>query len=613
VEAPGNYIYTVLGSTPCVDAQATVSVSINEQPDSGANGSIDLCTSSAPTDLFTALGGSPDAGGSWNGPTGPTGATFVPGTNLPGTYTYTLPGTTPCIAATAEVQVLVSDQPSAGSNTVIDLCSSPVQPLVLFDALESSPTANGSWTGPSGQAHGATFTAGTDTPGDYTYTVSATAPCTTATSILTINVVQAPNAGTGSPIAICENSPIADPTVWLSDDPDAGGVWTGPNGQPLTTVDPASAVSGNYTYTVVGTAPCPSDNSVVALTVNTLPDAGSDAVLSGCSDAASTDLFGLLGPQAQSGGSWTGPAGGSSGTFVPGVSPQGTYTYVVPGTAACLGTVDSAVVDVTVFPLPQPLVQVSPSRGCAPLSVEFTSTGVQGQVVASWSFGDGSTSTGYPSTDHLYDTGGSFDVSLSVTDDNGCTASVSIADAVLVSNGPSAAFTASPARIGLDSPVIDVSHDPQADVIYTWTVDDSLIVGGASFSHIVDPPELGPHTICLLATDTLGCSNEECFDFLLEDGLTIHVPNSFTPDGDGLNDLFLPVILNVRDSSYSFTIFDRWGAELFNSSIPGEGWTGAFRNQGEIVAQGVYVWRLTAQDVFTAERKEMIGSVTLLK
>jgi gliding motility-associated-like protein len=111
----------------------------------------------------------------------------------------------------------------------------------------------------------------------------------------------------------------------------------------------------------------------------------------------------------------------------------------------------------------------------------------------------------------------------------------------------------------------------------------------------------------------LGCSNEECALILLEDGLNIHVPNAFTPDGDGINDIFFPVVLNARDETYSFTIFDRWGAEVYTTEALDQGWNGAYRNQGETLSTGVFTWRLTAQDIFTADRREIVGSVTLIK
>lgn len=65
-------------------------------------------------------------------------------------------------------------------------------------------------------------------------------------------------------------------------------------------------VSGAYTYTVAGVAPCPSDQAIVTVSENTPPVAGADASLTVCSTSASTALFALL-VGAQAGGTWSGP------------------------------------------------------------------------------------------------------------------------------------------------------------------------------------------------------------------------------------------------------------------------------------------------------------------
>ncbi|MBK9762644.1 MAG: gliding motility-associated C-terminal domain-containing protein [Flavobacteriales bacterium] len=52
----------------------------------------------------------------------------------------------------------------------------------------------------------------------------------------------------------------------------------------------------------------------------------------------------------------------------------------------------------------------------------------------------------------------------------------------------------------------------------------------------------------------------------------MHVPNAFTPDGDGINDGFVPIFNLPWVDKYEFLIFDRWGERLFTSTTPGEVW-----------------------------------------
>ncbi|MCB0791653.1 MAG: hypothetical protein KDB97_07800, partial [Flavobacteriales bacterium] len=87
----GAYVYSV--SNGCLTAFAQVTVAINAAPDAGIDGNSNLCESSAPINLLAQLGGTPDAGGAWSGPSPVVGGQYDPATMTPGVYTYTVTGT----------------------------------------------------------------------------------------------------------------------------------------------------------------------------------------------------------------------------------------------------------------------------------------------------------------------------------------------------------------------------------------------------------------------------------------------------------------------------------------------------------------------------------------
>ena len=103
-------------------------------------------------------------------------------------------------------------------------------------------------------------------------------------------------------------------------------------------------------------------------------------------------------------------------------------------------------------------------------------------------------------------------------------------------------------------------------------------------------------------TDEINVLFENC-DFF------IYVPNTFTPDKDGLNDGFAPVIYG-EFTDYSFRIFDRWGEVIFESSTHGESWKGTYKN--EMVKTDVYVWKLIVKPKKDKEITQT-GKVTILK
>ena len=89
-------------------------VTIVPLSNAGTNESITLCSSDSPVNLFSLLGGAPQATGAWTGPSVLTGGnlgTFTPGVNIAGTYTYTVAGTAPCPNATANVDVIITPNP----------------------------------------------------------------------------------------------------------------------------------------------------------------------------------------------------------------------------------------------------------------------------------------------------------------------------------------------------------------------------------------------------------------------------------------------------------------------------------------------------------------------
>ncbi len=85
-----------------------------------------------------------------------------------------------------------------------------------------------------------------------------------------------------------------------------------------------------------------------------------------------------------------------------------------------------------------------------------------------------------------------------------------------------------------------------------------------------------------------GESRDSC-DVIFEDcKQVIWVPNAFTPNGDGTNDVFLPWVENVTD--YHLYIFNRWGELIFETHDPYKGWDGSYKG-GEAL-EGVYNWRI---------------------
>lgn len=394
VDPYGGYTYTLPGESSCPSVSALLSVQQPSTVSAGSNSTLILCTTSGVVDLFDALGGDPDPGGTWTGPGGaPHSSIFDPLVDPPGAYTYTVPcDPQPCTDPSATVVVTVNVPPNAGSNGTISVCSNAV-PFELFDELGGTPDPGGAWTGPGGAPASSTFTPGTSVQGVYTYTVLGAPPCANASATVTVTVVNAPNAGSGTSITTCSNAATFSLITRLGGTPQATGTWTGPSGAHGPTFVPGTDVPGTYTYTVSGAAPCAAAVATLEIAVQTAPSAGTNASSTVCSTSASFPLLGLLGGTPDGGGSWTAPGGAAfSGTFVPGTSTPGIYTYTVAGVPPCANATATVAVSVNTAPNAGTNAILTRCSNDAPFNL-FGSLGGSPSPGGTWT-GPGGASTG---------------------------------------------------------------------------------------------------------------------------------------------------------------------------------------------------------------------------
>ena len=94
----------------------------------------------------------------------------------------------------------------------------------------------------------------------------------------------------------------------------------------------------------------------------------------------------------------------------------------------------------------------------------------------------------------------------------------------------------------------------------------------------------------------------------------IYIPNVFSPNGDGVNDTFLPQS-NCTFQTYDFKVFDRWGSLIFQTNNETQGWNGTHRGSNAESAAYVYVLNYTMQDTTGAEvfPEKEVGTVSLVR
>jgi gliding motility-associated-like protein len=116
-------------------------------------------------------------------------------------------------------------------------------------------------------------------------------------------------------------------------------------------------------------------------------------------------------------------------------------------------------------------------------------------------------------------------------------------------------------------------------------------------------------------TDENGCTAVDSIAISLKSPCnSIYVPNTFTPNDDGLNDIFLPSISGFEIEYYELKIWDRWGTLIFESFSPENPWVGDVR-EGEYFAQdGTYAWQLSVQgECNPVTPEDFVGHVNLVR
>ncbi|WP_298221766.1 gliding motility-associated C-terminal domain-containing protein [Flavobacterium sp.] len=253
---------------------------------------------------------------------------------------------------TGSTTMTVTQPPSAGSNANLRICSNDV-PQDLFLLLGASAQPGGTWASATGVplASGTGFfNPAVDAAGPYIYTVAGTPPCVNDTALVMVTIVTAPNAGTNGNAPLCSNIDPVDLTTYLGGTPQAGGTWLPALSSGTNMFNPAVDVAGNYTYTVNGTAPCGSASATVTVSIRVGPNAGAPASTTLCVNSAPINLFPLLGPLAEAGGTWVPALASGTDLFNPAVDAPNVYVYTLSGNAPCDN--DTATVTVIVNPVP---------------------------------------------------------------------------------------------------------------------------------------------------------------------------------------------------------------------------------------------------------------------
>ncbi len=282
------------------------------------------------------------------------------------------------------------------------------------------------------------------------------------------------------------------------------------------------------------------------------------------------------------------------------VSPDSTTTYIIRTDDGCS---DPAYDTVTIFIFPEFFATFSTS--------DTVCDGLNGWVHAnvtppdSYNYGWGS---GYPNQDSVHAAAGSsFNVKITNTT-TGCHIDTSLT--IPVYSSIKALFSANPEDdcIPYDQRQVRFIDLSENALTGSWLIDGQVIPYTLGFNPTKAFDVPGNHTIQLIVFNEGNCSDTFNLDICIQEDTTVFVPDAFSPNGDGVND-----ILYARAGGYKemqFRVFNRFGQMVFETTDSKVGWDG--RINGKDAPQGVYVYYVTSLTVDNVPIYKQ-GDVTLVR
>jgi len=546
-------------------------------------------------------GGTPPYATAWNSTPVQYGNSAV---NLvAGNYTATVSDANGCVLS-SQATIVQPAPLSAGIPTATNVsCNGGTNGSATVNANGGTAPYNYSWNTVPPQS---TPNAAGMSAGNYTVTVTDANGCATVSTIsITQPALLAVQPTSGD--TVCPAQPaIVGVNV-------SGGTgpytynWNNNLGNNSThTVNPSFAT--NYSVNVTDANGCVSPTTnvyidVFQFTLSDLVMSSSPALCAGATTTIGASVFGNTGTLTWV---WLNQTWTNGGPFT--IQPTQTTTYQVAITNQCGVTVSNSST-IVVHPVPAIALAPQTASGCDNVPMTFSDTDPNNAgCYYSWNFGDNFTGTG-SSISHNYSGSGQYNVTVIVTSPFGCVGNGNTIADITIFDSPYADFNVASSVMSELEPTFQFQNACSANTIgWGWDFGDNTTDNVPSPAHTY--AQQGTYLARLVATSNGGCTDTTELAVRVEPEYTLYVPNAFTPNGDGKNDVFLAYGNEIE--SFNMNVYDRWGNLIFTSDNIQTGWDGRASDGSNIAQQDVYVYKIAVKD-FEGKKHGFTGSFSLLK
>lgn len=597
----------------CPDQEGQLNILVLNPVIEDAQMDYDVCRSSELFDLNDVLPAAAIGMGTWYNSNNQVVSNFT-SIDFMGEQTFIYEVIQPITCGGEQLQIeLISFSPNDAGEDVSEIFCYTDSPALLNNLLPEAEVGAGSWYYNNQPFNAAEFDPGEDASGTYIYRIPANGPCPADEALVELDVQYGIDYTAGTDIHVCAGSenqmlggnPAADATyTWFPisalDNPQSPA--------PSVNIPPTVNQVTSTVYSVFADDGVCTFTDYVTVTIEPNPIINLNSSYDICF-GETLSLENVVNTECV----WA-PANlfGDVASISPVIQPA-TSVYIGVEATSDFGCTTSAFSQVNVNPLPILVAQPAPIEGCKPVLLEIIPM-MESQNIDQiiWNVAGLGTFTGDSLSISLMNAG-IYDVEAIAVSEFNCVSNIFFEEVAEVYPSPLAHFTVSPSELTTLEPEAEFINHSTENTAYHWWFN------GLSESAEMNPTFSFPNErsdnfyVCLDVTNQFGCKDTSCRYIYMDADYVVFAPNAFTPDGDGDNDVWKPVIRGFDTQAYELSIFNRWGERVFHTENPDAPWTGDVFS-GDFFGQNeAYNWRLTLRVSNSAEEINFTGSIVLVR
>ena len=262
----------------------------------------------------------------------------------------------------------------------------------------------------------------------------------------------------------------------------------------------------------------------------------------------------------------------------------------------------------------KPTFSVDFPEQCAPAKFNLMNTMDPSIIQSSiWRFSDGGIFVNQNQITYATDQIGNYGFNLIVTTTDGCKDSISVTDTLKVSKKPIANFTFSKSADDSNFSEYQLENNSLGAIDYQWDMSGAY-TGNTTIenpSFLFNDSLKGEVLVKLIAKAGGYCMDSTSQIIQMKPTLLLYTPNSFSPNGDGINDVWKYSMAGYSLKDFEISIYDRWGVMIWKSYDYLETWNGMYKSLKLPI--GTYTWTMILKDAVNDQKYFEKGAINIIR